>query len=188
MLQVALKTHCADTRSEPFRGGRGGRGGGRGGYGNANGGSYSKKDNDFPTSTETTTDGWASQVQQSDDAEAATTGGDGGWGTAAAAVDSADAGAGGWGTDAPAQADDGGWGTAAPAQASQPEAGGWGTDAPPVEASQADDFAAAGGFSDAPAPKEIVAAAKQGDTRWEEEIKKPVPAVKPKLTWAQIAK
>ena len=61
----------------------------------------------------------------------------------------------------------------------------------PVEASQADDFAAAGGLGDAPAPKEIAAAAKQGGTGWQEEIKKPVPtapAAKPKLTWAQIAK
>lgn len=68
--------------------------------------------------------------------------------------------------------------------------GAWGSTAP-AEASKADDFNAAGGWSDAPAAKEIETAAKQGGTDWQEEIKKPVPtapAAKPKLTWAQIAK
>ena len=123
---------------------------------NVNGGSYAKKANGFPTSTDTTTEGWASQVEQSNAAEAA--------------------------------ADEAAWSTAADA-ASTVKADGEDTE-PPAAAGQADDFAAAGGLGDAPAPKELAAAAKQGGTGWQEEIKKPVPtaSAKPKLTWAQIAK
>ena len=126
---------------EPFRGGRGGRGafrGGRGGFANVNGGAPTKANG--LTSTATTTEGWANQVEQ------ATTG---------------------------ASGEDGGDHSA--------EA--------PRESSKADDFAAAGGMADAPAAKEVEAAAKQGGTSWQEEIKRPVPAaIKPKMTWAQIAR
>ena len=112
---------------EPFRGGRGGgRGGARGGRpAGAPVASASTKANGFPTSTATTAEGWADQVEQSNAAEASLT-------------------------------------------------------------SNADDFSAAGGLSDAPAAKELEAAAKQGNTDWQEDIKKPVPP--PKKTWAQIAK
>lgn len=88
-----------------------------------------------------------------------------------------------------ANTEDGGWGSTI---------GETGTIVPddasvaPVTAGQADDFSAAGGWGDAPAPKELEKAAKAQGTEWEEEIKKPVqtaaPVLKPKMTWAQIAK
>ncbi|WRT65211.1 uncharacterized protein IL334_002154 [Kwoniella shivajii] len=129
---------------EPFRGGRGGRGGfrgGRGGLSNANGHSKPTTTEEFPTTTATTTEGWANQVQQATSAEQ---------------------------TDGEA----------------------------PAETSNGDDFSGAGGWGDAPAPKELEKAAKTGGTGWQKEIEKPIqvasssvpPAAKPKLTWAQIAK
>ena len=60
--------------------------------------------------------------------------------------------------------------------------------------SKGDDFTAAGGWGDAPAPKELEKAARVGGTGWQEDIKKPVPVAKPgaeeraRMTWAQIAK
>lgn len=155
---------------EPFRGGRGGRGGlrgGRGGFVNANGGvNGAKKADALPTSTATTTEGWANQVGQAITAE----GEDGGWGSTAIEPESSKADEGGWGeSDVPA-------------------------DGAVAEPSKGDDFSAAGGWGDAPAPKELEAAAKDGGTGWQEEIKKPVPVAKPAaglrpmMTWAQIAK
>ncbi|WVR04267.1 hypothetical protein IAU60_001267 [Kwoniella sp. DSM 27419] len=130
---------------EPFRGGRGGRGGfrgGRGGFAGAAGAGSSKADG-FPTTTDTTTEGWANQVQQATSADAAE-------GETAAAL---------------------------------------------PETSKGDDFAGAGGWGDAPSAKELEKAAKTGGTGWQKDIEKPVqvapssvPAAKPKLTWAQIAK
>ncbi|WVW78945.1 hypothetical protein I302_100908 [Kwoniella bestiolae CBS 10118] len=58
---------------EPFRGGRGGRGGfrgGRGGLANVNGHSKPTASDEFPTTTATTTEGWANQVQQATSADA----------------------------------------------------------------------------------------------------------------------
>ena len=63
-----------------------------------------------------------------------------------------------------------------------------------ADTSKGDDFSAAGGWGDAPAPKELEKAARNGGTGWQEEIKKPVPVakpttgLKPTMTWAQIAK
>ncbi|WWC87354.1 uncharacterized protein L201_002243 [Kwoniella dendrophila CBS 6074] len=57
---------------EPFRGGRGGRGGfrgGRGGASNVNGTSKPTTSEDLPTTTATTTEGWANQVQQATSAD-----------------------------------------------------------------------------------------------------------------------
>lgn len=77
--------------------------------------------------------------------------------------------------------------------------GGWGEDAAdssaaPAPATSGDDFAAAGGFGDAPAAKELDKAAAAGGKGWQEEVKKDVPGktaapvVPAKKTWAQIAK
>ncbi|KAK8846580.1 hypothetical protein IAR55_005666 [Kwoniella newhampshirensis] len=133
---------------EPLRGGRGGRGGfrgGRGGLANVNG--HAKPTStEGPTTTATTEEGWASQVEQ--------------------ASSSADA----------QEADN----------------------IAPAETSNNEDFSGSGGWGDAPAPKEIEKAAKTGGKGWQKELDKPVPvasstvpsvpAAKPKLTWAQIAK
>lgn len=94
-----------------------------------------------------------------------------------------------------------GWGeSASAAPATTQEDGGWGAEPgqPSMDApkeSNADDFSGSGGWGDAPAPKEVEKAAKQGGNAWQPEIEKPVPVaqpsapvVKPKLTWAQIAK
>ncbi|WWC67514.1 uncharacterized protein I206_101422 [Kwoniella pini CBS 10737] len=102
---------------EPFRGGRGGRGGfrgARGGASNVNGSSKAPQNGEFPTTTATTTEGWANQVQQAtsadeqeqetNDAVADTSKGDdfsasGGWGDAPAPKElakAAKAGGKGW--------------------------------------------------------------------------------------------
>lgn len=103
-----MPLHKADALVEPFRGGRGGRGGprgGRGGFQNINGGGL----NGIPkasaaTTTATTTEGWASQVEAASVvAEAGTD--DGAWGGEAQVEDTSKgedfSAAGGWG-DAPA--------------------------------------------------------------------------------------
>ena len=77
--------------------------------------------------------------------------------------------------------DDGGWSTAADA-ASTVKGGddaGWAEGSTPPASSKQDEFAASGGFGDAPSSKEISKAAKGVQS---------TPAVKPKMTWAQIAK
>lgn len=105
---------------------------------------------------------------------------------AGGAATSASAGTDGWGattTDGPADVAAEGEGVASTAAVTAPAA---------VAAGQADDFAAAAGWGDAPAAKELEKAAAQGGTSWQEEIKKPVPVAQPsaplKKTWAQIAK
>jgi hypothetical protein len=149
---------------EPFRGGRGGRGGfrgGRGGFANPSTSTITKKDDT------TTPDGWAKQVAEST-AEDATA-----WGSTTGDAAS---------TIKPD--DDGAWGDSAA------------IDPAPVETGQAEDFSAAGGWGDAPAPKEIENAVKAGGKEWQEDYKKdlpvekvaPVTGLKPKMTWAQIAK
>ncbi|WVF70414.1 hypothetical protein IAT40_005204 [Kwoniella sp. CBS 6097] len=93
---------------EPFRGGRGGRGGfrgGRGGFTNTNGQPKATPTEGFPTTTDTTTEGWANQVQQAASADAAATEQDSEANAASAVADTSKgedfAGSGGWG-DAPA--------------------------------------------------------------------------------------
>ena len=144
-----------------MRGGRGGaRGGirgGRGGYSNGAGAGVGSSTNAWgngngitadATTTATTSDGWATQVQQATEGE-----------------------------------DDGGWGsTAEPAPVAT------------TTSQNTEDFAAAGGLSDAPAEVELDKAAKAGGTGWQEEVKKDIPGktaapvVPAKKTWAQIAK
>ena len=136
----------ADACPEPLRGGRGGRGGfrGRGAFANTNG---HKASGSFPTTTATTTDAWADQLEQSEAAQD-----DGEWSTAADAASTVKA-------DLDSRIGEG--------------------STPPAELSRADDFSAAGGFGDAPAPKEVERASK---------IAQSSTAPKPKLTWAQIVK
>jgi hypothetical protein len=64
-------------------------------------------------------------------------------------------------------------------------------------AGKGDDFAAAGGWGDAPSASEISKAAKSGNSGWQGKGKQavseintaaPAPTGPPKLTWAQIAK
>ncbi|RXK39584.1 hypothetical protein M231_03086 [Tremella mesenterica] len=147
---------------EPFRGARGGRGGarGRGGFTNANG-----KSKDLPTTTATTTEGWANQV-----AQATSEGADeNGW-SEAPLVDSKI---------------DGGWGEGeddlAPAAASKADdfsaAGGLG-DAP--ARNELEKAAARGGSSWQETIKRPVQVAPP--------TVPPAPAPAVKKTWAQIAK
>lgn len=157
--------------AEPFRGGRGGRGGirgGRGGFAGAvAGGSSSasagaKTAGDFPTSTDTSTEGWASQVQQATSA-AAEGGDDGGWGESAAPA------------EAPVE-------TATIADTSKREdfsaAGGWG-DAPSAkEIEKAAKTGGTGWQEDIKKPVQVAAPS----------AAPALAAAKPKLTWAQIAK
>ncbi len=151
---------------EPFRGARGGRGGGRGGRGgfiDANGNS-SKKPDAFLGSAATTTEGWASQVEQATTAD----GEDAGWASTVAEPDTN-------------KADTEGLGETV-------------INGVITDPSKGDDFSAAGGWGDAPAAKELEKAAKTGGMGWQEEIKKPVAvakpsaAIRPMMTWAQIAK
>lgn len=136
--------------SEPFRGGgRGGRGGirgGRGGYTGTNGSATHANGNG--ETTETTTEGWAAQVEQATSAEVE------------------------------------------PSQEAE-------SSTQAAAAGKGDDFAAAGGWGDAPSAKEIQKAAKSGNSGWQGKGKQavsavntaaPAPAGPPKLTWAQIAK
>ena len=152
--------HWADL-PEPFRGGaRGGRGGvrgGRGGYSNINGASQAT--NGEASTTETSVDGWAAQVE----ASSSTPKEGGAWGSGSENKDQDVA-------ESSTQA---------------------------VASGKGDDFAAAGGWGDAPSAKELSKAAKSGGSGWQGKGKQavsavntaaPAPAVPAKLTWAQIAK
>ncbi|ADV25808.1 Hypothetical protein CGB_N3110W [Cryptococcus gattii WM276] len=160
------------------RGARGGRGGSRGGRG-GRGGEPSRGGRGGRGGSRAGRGGFSG----SNEAWGASTSNDAikGWGESATTTE-------GWGEStsaAPATTqEDGGWG-AEPGQPSM--------DAP--KESNADDFSGSGGWGDAPAPKEVEKAVKQGGNAWQPEIEKPVPVaqpsapvVKPKLTWAQIAK
>jgi hypothetical protein len=64
----------------------------------------------------------------------------------------------------------------------------------PAATTANDDFAASGGWGDAPAVAELDKAVKKGGQGWQEEVKKDIPGkttqpvVPAKKTWAQIAK
>lgn len=123
--------------------------GGRGGYSNTNG-AESTTANGEASTTDTTADGWAAQVEQ-------------------------------------AQGD--GWGA--------PEGDAAESSTQAAASGKGDDFAAAGGWGDAPSAKEVTKAAKSGGQGWAAKGKQavsavntaaPAPAVPAKKTWAQIAK
>lgn len=110
------------------------------------------------STTDTTIDGWASQVEQ------ASSGQQDGWATSEDKDQDANV------AESSAQA---------------------------VTSGKGDDFAAAGGWGDAPSAKEVSKAAKSGNAGWQGQGKQavsavntaaPAPAVPAKLTWAQIAK
>ena len=90
--QVFTSAHFADVIKE-VRGGRGGRGStrrGRGVSANANGFGHTSAvnmDQPWPTSTETTTDGWADQIGLATTANGDDNDGDGGWGLTTSKVE-----------------------------------------------------------------------------------------------------